>query len=100
MKKILLLAVLAGSFGCAKNPTEREVGDYKYAYDQGVKDALDAIVLLNLVQQLQGTNRCMGDMAAIVRTDLKVKPTCSTCEMLDKASESGGPVPAIYHKHQ
>ena len=35
-------------------------------YAKGANDALDAIILLNLEQQLQGTNRTWGAMAEIV----------------------------------
>ena len=43
--------------------------DFDKAYPQytkGANDALDAIILLNLEQQLQGTNRTWGAMAEIV----------------------------------
>lgn len=36
------------------------------AYMQGANDALDALALLALEQQLQGTNRTWGEMARIV----------------------------------
>ena len=42
-------------------------------YAKGANDALDAIILLNLEQQLQGTNRTWGAMADIVRERLHVE---------------------------
>jgi len=44
-------------------------------YAEGVNDALDTFVLLNLEQQLQHTNRTYGEMAEIVCERMKVKRT-------------------------
>jgi len=43
------------------------------SYSEGVNNALDAIVLLDLEQKLQGTNRTWGVMADIVRERLSVE---------------------------
>jgi predicted RNA polymerase sigma factor len=42
-------------------------------YAAGVNAALDAMMLLNLEQQLQGTNRTWGAMAEIVCERLRVE---------------------------
>jgi hypothetical protein len=42
-------------------------------YASGVNAALDAMMLLNLEQQLQGTNRTWGAMAEIVCERLRVE---------------------------
>ena len=50
--------------------------DWDRAYPQyakGANDALDAMMLLNLEQQLQGTNRTWGAMAEIVCKRLNVE---------------------------
>jgi hypothetical protein len=50
--------------------------DFDKAYPQyakGANDALDAIILLNLEQQLQGTNRTWGAMAEIVCERLNIE---------------------------
>jgi hypothetical protein len=41
-----------------------------HAYTRGVNDALNAVMLLNLEQDLQGTNRTWGEMSDIVRNRL------------------------------
>ena len=43
------------------------------AYAKGVNDALDTIMLLDLEQELQGTNRTWGAMAEIVCERLRVE---------------------------
>jgi hypothetical protein len=50
--------------------------DFDKAYPQyakGANDALDAIVLLHLEQQLQGTNRTWGAMTEIVCRRLNIE---------------------------
>ena len=50
--------------------------DFDKAYPQyakGANGALDAIILLNLEQQLQGTNRTWGAMAEIVCRRLNIE---------------------------
>lgn len=64
-----------------KDTTRKEVNvvevqqaqENKLLYDRGVNSALDALILLNLEQQLQGTNRTWGEMADIVRRRLDVE---------------------------
>lgn len=64
-----------------KDTTRKEVNvvevqqaqNTKLSYDRGVNSALDALILLNLEQQLQGTNRTWGEMADIVRRRLDVE---------------------------
>jgi uncharacterized membrane protein YdfJ with MMPL/SSD domain len=64
-----------------KDTTRKEVNvvevqqaqENKLLYDRGVNSALDALILLNLEQQLQGTNRTWGEMADMVRQRLNVE---------------------------
>lgn len=51
----------------------RQAQENKLLYDRGVNSALDALILLNLEQQLQGTNRTWGEMADMVRQRLNVE---------------------------
>ena len=46
---------------------------YERGYAHGVNTALDSVMLLDLEQKLQGTNRNWGAMADVVRGRLGVK---------------------------
>lgn len=62
-------------FNHPKSDTSDEltsINEYNRGYRNGVSNALDCLVLLNLEQQLYDTNRTWGAMCTIVRSRLGV----------------------------
>lgn len=66
-------ALLAPAFDFPITYTNALVRVQQNDYERGVNDALDAIILLDLEQNLTHTNRTWGAMAEVVCERLKVK---------------------------
>lgn len=74
---IMFVVVAVYVAGMHHNKNKSDVGVVMHpvsrGYDQGVNNALICIMLLDLEQKFQGTNRTWGAMADIVRERLGVE---------------------------
>lgn len=68
-------AACSAWLGCSPTKSEQTAKptEYRDRYEQGANDALMGFALLNLEQQLQGTNRSFVEMFEIVCGRLRVE---------------------------
>lgn len=75
MKKLLiiLICIVSVAMICAFGPIGGAGGACQHEYQEGVNDALDTIILLDLELDLKGERKNWGEMAEIVRERLGVE---------------------------